>query len=106
MEETREIQKLHGFMQCLIYFFLFVEFAVFIYEDAPFWGLFRVAILRIAEIPIYQQLIYSKLLILLLICLVSIGTLAKKSPELDPKKKHCVSFGYWTAVVFREFISF
>ena len=86
MEETREIQKLHGFMQCLIYFFLFVEFAVFIYPDAPFWGLFQVAIIRISAIPIYQQLIYSKLLVLALICLVSIGTLAKKSPELDAKK--------------------
>ena len=86
MEETREIQKLHGFMQCLIYFFLLVEFAVFIYPHAPFWGLFRVAIVRIAVIPVYQELIYSKLLVLVLICLVSIGTLAKKSPELDPKK--------------------
>ncbi|RZK40252.1 MAG: type IV secretory system conjugative DNA transfer family protein [Pedobacter sp.] len=86
MEETREIQKLHGFMQCLIYFFLFVEFAVFIYPDATFWGLFQIAIERISAIAIYQQLIYSKLLVLVLICLVSIGTLAKKSPELDPKK--------------------
>ncbi|WP_083627363.1 type IV secretory system conjugative DNA transfer family protein [Mucilaginibacter polytrichastri] len=41
---------------------------------------------KIGHIVIYQQLIFSKLTTLLLICLVSIGTLAKKKTDLDAKK--------------------
>jgi hypothetical protein len=40
MEETREQQKLHGFLQCAIYVSIGLEAAIFIYHDAPFWGIF------------------------------------------------------------------
>jgi len=86
MEETREQQKLHGFLQCGIYITIALEAAVFIYRDAPFWGIFQVALMRISRLPIYNEVIYSKLSTFLLICLVSIGTLAKKKTDLDPKK--------------------
>jgi hypothetical protein len=85
MEETREQQKLHGFLQCAIYFSLVLEAAIFIYRGAPFWGVFGRALDRLQQLEIYQQLIYSKLATFLLICLVSIGTLAKKKIDLDPK---------------------
>ena len=85
MEETHAQQKLHGFLQCAIYLSIALEAAIFIYSKAPFWGFFGNAIEKISHIVIYQQLIYSKLSTLLLICLVSIGTLAKKKVELDPK---------------------
>jgi hypothetical protein len=86
MEETREQQKLHGFLQCGIYISLMLEAAVFIYPDAPFWGIFHSALVKIGRLPIYNNLVYSKLSTFLLICLVSIGTLAKKKTDLDPKK--------------------
>ena len=86
MEETHAQQKLHGFLQCAIYLSIALEAAIFIYSKAPFWGFFGKAIDKISHIVIYQQLVYSKLSTLLLICLVSIGTLAKKNIELDPKK--------------------
>ncbi|CAH0267716.1 MULTISPECIES: type IV secretory system conjugative DNA transfer family protein [unclassified Pedobacter] len=87
MEETREIQKLHGFLQCLIYFAIALEISVFVYLGAPFWGIFNVGLVRIKTVIIYQELIYSKLSVLLLICLVSIGTLSKKQLDFDPKTK-------------------
>jgi len=87
MEETREIQKLHGFLQCLIYFAIALEISVFVYLGAPFWGIFNVGLIKIKTIIIYRELIYSKLSILLLICLVSIGTLSKKQMDFDPKTK-------------------
>jgi len=86
MEETHEQQKLHGFLQCGIYISVLIEAAVFIFPKAPFWGFFIVPIGRLARVAIYHQLIYSKLATFCLICLVSIGTLAKKETELDPKK--------------------
>lgn len=87
MEETREIQKLHGFLQCLIYFAIALEISVFVYLGAPFWGIFNIGLVKIKTIIIYKELIYSKLSVLLLICLVSIGTLSKKQLDFDPKTK-------------------
>src|SRR6202012_6007647 len=85
MEETREQQKLHGFLQCGIYLSVALEAVIFIYLKAPFWGFFDKALFRLSHIVIYDNL-YSKLATLLLICLVSIGTLSKKKTDLDPKK--------------------
>ena len=86
MEETHEQHKLHGFMQCLIYVSIALEAAIFVYLKAPFWGFFYGPIEKLSHVVIYRQLLYSKLATLFLICLVSIGTLAKKKQELDPKK--------------------
>lgn len=86
MEETREQQKLHGFLQCAIYLSILLEAAIFIYHDAPFWGVFFKPLDNISHIFIYCNLVYSKLATFSLICLVSIGTLAKKKTDLDPKK--------------------
>ncbi|QKJ28368.1 type IV secretion system DNA-binding domain-containing protein [Mucilaginibacter mali] len=85
MEETHEQHKLHGFMQCLIYVSIALEAAIFVYKQAPFWGFFYGPIEKLSHVAIYSNLLYSKLATLLLICLVSIGTLAKKKQELDPK---------------------
>jgi len=86
MEETREQQKLHGFLQCAIYVSILLEAAIFIYPNAPFWGVFAKPLEKIGHMAIYSNLVYSKLSTLVLVCLVSIGTLAKKKTDLDPKK--------------------
>jgi hypothetical protein len=84
MEETREQQKLHGFLQCSIYVSVLLEAAVFIYCDAPFWGVFFKPLNNIGHMFIYRSPVYSKLATFTLICLVSIGTLAKKKTDLKP----------------------
>jgi hypothetical protein len=86
MEETREQQRLHGFLQCAIYLSILLEAAIFIYHDAPFWGVFFKPLDNIGHIFIYRNLVYSKLATFALICLVSIGTLAKKKTDLEPKR--------------------
>src|SRR3569833_1587125 len=85
MDETREQQKLHGFLQCGIYLSVFLEAAIFIYLKAPFWGFFVSPLDKLAHFIIYRQLIYSKLVTFGLICLVSVGTLDKKSTGLNTK---------------------
>jgi len=87
MEETREQQRLHGFLQCCIYVSIALEFCVFIYYKAPFWGVIGHALDKLSHLIIYHSLVYSKLSTLLLICLVSVGTLAKKKVELKPKQQ-------------------
>lgn len=86
MEESREIQKLHGFLQCTIYLMVITEIMIFVYSKAPFLGLFSYVVARLALIPIYKNLLYSKFATLTLICLVSIGTLSKKKLDLNPQK--------------------
>ncbi len=86
MQETKEQQSLYRFLQTGIYFTLIFEFIIFIYINAPFWGVFSKVLFNISDLPFYHNLVYSKLSTLLLICLVAIGTLAKKNLELDPKK--------------------
>ncbi|NQX54479.1 type IV secretion system DNA-binding domain-containing protein [Pedobacter panaciterrae] len=85
MEESREIQKLHGFLQCTIYLMVIAEIMIFVYSRAPFLGLFSFVVDKLSLIPIYHKLLYSKFATLVLICLVSIGTLSKKKIDLDPK---------------------
>ncbi|MBD1385855.1 type IV secretion system DNA-binding domain-containing protein [Mucilaginibacter rigui] len=87
MEETREQQKLHGFLQCGIYLSIALEAAIFIYQKAPFWGFFFDPLDKISHIAIYQSLLYSKLCTFGLICLVSIGTLSKKDTEFNPRRQ-------------------
>jgi hypothetical protein len=86
MEETRDQQKLHGFLQCAIYLSIALEACIFIYKQAPFWGFFYEPLEKLSHLVIYQHIIYSKLATFLLICLVSVGTVAKKEIDLDPKK--------------------
>jgi len=86
MEETRDQQKLHGFLQCAIYLSIALEASIFIYKQAPFWGFFYEPLEKLNHLVIYQHAIYSKLATFLLICLVSVGTVAKKEIDLDPKK--------------------
>ncbi len=93
MEETKEQQSLHRFLQFAIYLSVIFEIFLFYYVDRLLnhqqedgFGLIPFAI-RLARIPIYKQLIYSKLFTILLICLVSIGTLSKKKKDLNPKNQ-------------------
>ena len=86
MEETHEQHKLHGFLQCAIYVSIALEASIFIYKQAPFWGFFYEPLNKLSHLPVYQNIVYSKLATFLLICLVSIGTLAKKKVDLDPKR--------------------
>ncbi|TCC98880.1 type IV secretory system conjugative DNA transfer family protein [Pedobacter hiemivivus] len=86
MDETREMQKLHGFLRCTIYGMVALEAAIFIYRDLPMWGIFHPVIYKLSTIAVYKTLLNSKLATLILICLVSIGTLARKKTNLDPKK--------------------
>lgn len=93
MEETKEQQSLHRFLQFGIYLSVLIEIFLFFYADKLFARDYadkfnlRFFAVRLAKIPFYHQLIYSKLFTLLLICLVSVGTLSRKNKDLNPKNQ-------------------
>ena len=61
MEETREQQRLHGFLQCGIYISIALEACIFIYKKSPIWGFFYKALDKLSKLPIYHNIVYSKL---------------------------------------------
>ncbi|KQB99859.1 TraM recognition domain-containing protein [Pedobacter sp. Hv1] len=91
MEETKEQQSLHRFLQFGIYLSVLIEIFLFFYasklitqDDMDKYSL-RLFAIKLARIPFYHELFYSKLFTLLLICLVSVGTLSRKKKDLNPK---------------------
>jgi hypothetical protein len=60
---------------------------IFIFVSFPFSNVISPIFSKIATIPIYENIIYSKLFIFLLIIVTSIGTTAKKDIEFDPIKQ-------------------
>ncbi len=93
MEETKEQQSLHRFLQFGIYLSVLIEIFLFFYADKLFAKDYadkfnlRFFAVRLARIPFYHQLIYSKLFTLLLICVVSVGTLSRKNKDLNPRNQ-------------------
>jgi hypothetical protein len=93
MEETKEQQSLHRFLQFGIYLSVLIEIFLFFYAGTLFVQDYadnfnlRFFAVRLARIPFYHKLIYSKLFTLLLICLVSVGTLSRKNKDLNPKNQ-------------------
>lgn len=83
MDESKELNKLYSFLQISIYFAIAMELLVFLPIDIDIIATVQN---RVSRLPIYNNLIYSKLSIFFLICIVSIGTRAKKDLELNPKK--------------------
>lgn len=92
MEERRELQKLHGLFQFLVYLMVICEIFMYIYSykitELEGIGKHLSPVLdKLVNLKIYQNLIYSKLWILFLIGLSSLGTLSKKDINLNPKKQ-------------------
>ncbi len=91
MEETKEQQSLHRFLQFGIYLSVVLDVLLFVYARkitgtpiSEHYGLSHF-LERMAKIIIYKDPLNSKLFILILICLVSVGTLSRKKKDLNPK---------------------
>jgi len=92
MGEKRQLEKLHGIFQFVVYAMISLEVFMYIYSYEVMgqngWGKLLIPLVDgLMNIKIYQNLLYSKLAILLAICLAAVGTLSKKELELNPKKQ-------------------
>lgn len=91
MEESKEQQATHRFLQFGIYLSVGIDILMFIYAEkiighplSERYG-FSHFLERMARIVIYHDPLNSKLFTLILICLVSIGTLSRKEKDLNLK---------------------
>ena len=83
MEESRELKQVFAFLQGAVYGSIVLEIVMFIDMHGLPVTLIMI-IQKLGNIAIYQDIHYSKLLTLILIVIVSIGSRPKKSLELKP----------------------
>ena len=72
MEESKELQKLYGFMQAFIYITVCIEILLFVHF--PFSEQIMPLLSKMAKIPIYSNILYSKLFTFFIIMVTCIGT--------------------------------
>ena len=85
MEESKELQKLYGFMQAFIYITVCIEILLFVHF--PFSEQIMPLLSKMAKIPIYSNILYSKLFTFFIIMVTCIGTRSKNDLEFDPTKQ-------------------
>lgn len=86
MEEGKDLQKLYGFFQLTFYVIVALDLFVYIFlSDIPN-GYINMIGGKIAGLSFFAKPIYTKLLLILIGCLVAIGTKAKKDLEIDKNK--------------------
>ena len=92
MEERSELQGLHRFMQFSIYLMVCLDLLYFILiprlsldHQGLTAGMINIH-QAMSRVVIYHQPLYSRLMIVLLIVLVSVGTLSKKKRTLSAKR--------------------
>lgn len=71
MEESKELQKLYGFMQAFIYITVCIEILLFVHF--PFSEQIMPLLSKMAKIPIYSNILYSKLFTFFIIMVTCIG---------------------------------
>ena len=82
---SKELTKLYGFMQAFIYITVCIEILLFVHF--PFSEQIMPLLSKMAKIPIYSNILYSKLFTFFIIMVTCIGTRSKKDLELDPTKQ-------------------
>ena len=94
-EESQSLNQLYTLFRAVIYIMLALEFLVYVPFPAIVEGRvpwFTDIVRRIAQNGIYDTLIYSRLAVILMICVTSIGTKAKKDLEFDPTRMVAIPF--------------
>lgn len=72
-------------MQAFIYITVCIEILLFVHF--PFSEQIMPLLSKMAKIPIYSNILYSKLFTFFIIMVTCIGTRSKKDLELDPTKQ-------------------
>ncbi len=98
MEEKQDLQKFYGLMQMAVYVSVIVEIIMYV----PFQELEKISFIidRIGKFEIYNNLLYSKLVTLLLLFVTCIGTTSKKNIEFNPLKHVILPVGIGFIVFF------
>jgi hypothetical protein len=93
MEESKQQQSLYRLLQFTLYLVVSLDVFISVFAPQQFirrrimrFGLLDV-LLRMKRIVVFENPLNGKLTILLLICLIAIGTLSRKEKELNPARR-------------------
>lgn len=86
MEESNSLKKLYGFLQGAIYFYIVMEIFVFVISKKTYTDFLEPLSRPMGNLPFFDNLIYSKLVTIGLIFIVSVGTKSKKDLNFNPLK--------------------
>ena len=98
MEESNELKKLYTLMQFITYIFVCLEVLLFV--RFPFSQSIDIFLNLFRKLPFYSELLYSKILILVIIITTSIGTRAKKDINFHAGKQVVVPLVFGLLLFF------
>lgn len=93
LEESQSLKKLYSFFQVTIYGLVLLEALMYVYYDLPQFSKINPLMVRLQSFAIFNNIIYSKSAILLLILITSIGTKPRKTLKPNTTKGVLIPLG-------------
>lgn len=109
MEESKEIQSLYKIFRMSVYISIGIEFFVYALDPVALDYMNGILVTiheKLKAIPIYNNIILSKLITLVLLCVASMGTKAKKKLEFNAKKMVIIPLSCGLVMVIVSIIIF
>lgn len=109
MEESKEIQSLYKIFRMSVYISIGIEFFMYALDPVALDYMNGILVTfheKLSSIPIYNNIILSKLTTLVLLCVASMGTKAKKNLEFNAKKMVIIPLSCGLVMVIASIIIF
>ena len=109
MEESKEIQSIYKIFRMSVYISIGIEFFMYALDPVALDYMNGILVTfheKLRTIPIYNNLILSKLTTLVLLCVASMGTKAKKNLEFNAKKMVIIPLSCGLVMVIASVIIF
>ena len=109
MEESKEIQSLYKIFRMSVYISIGIEFFMYALDPVALDYMNGILVTfheKLSSIPIYNNIILSKLTTLVLLCVASMGTKAKKNLEFNAKKMVIIPLSCGLVMVVASIIIF
>lgn len=109
MEESKEIQSLYKIFRMSVYISIGIEFFMYALDPVAIDYMNGILVTfheKLSSIPIYNNIILSKLTTLVLLCVASMGTKAKKNLEFNAKKMVIIPLSCGLVMVIASIIIF
>lgn len=109
MEESKEIQSIYKIFRMSVYISIGIEFFMYALDPVALDYMNGILVTfheKLRTIPIYNNIILSKLTTLVLLCVASMGTKAKKNLEFNAKKMVIIPLSCGLVMVIASIIIF
>ena len=109
MEESKELQSLYKIFRMSVYISIGIEFFMYALDPVALDYMNGILVTfheKLRTIPIYNNIVLSKLTTLVLLCVASMGTKAKKNLEFNAKKMVIIPLSCGLVMVIASIIIF